>query len=93
MFVYIRAGSFILFLGTYTFLPVTLWEFNTHLNPMQLITEGGGAETHTVQSAVFLSRWEPRVWQDLFLGQEGLVVIAIDNQRECEEEGIATGLS
>lgn len=33
------------------------------------------------------------MWQDLFLGQEGLVVAAVDNQLERKEEGIATGLS
>lgn len=43
---------------------------------------GGLTEPHTEQNTVFTALWELRVWQDLFLGQEGLVVTAVDNQLE-----------
>lgn len=78
----------------HTCFQIALWEFNKHFNLVELTWVGWRwQEPPAGQNAVFTALWELSVWQDLFLGQEGLVVTAVDNQLEWKEEGIATGLT
>lgn len=79
-------------LCTSTAFQIALWEFSKHFNPWspRLGQGGGGKGPRRTECSLHSSL---TVWQDLFLGQERLVVTAVDKQLERKEEGVATGPS